>query len=65
VYSSIGIAVNLAARLCSVAEGGEILIDERTFQLIGSRLKAEQQPSKMLKGFDQPVPVWRVNGVSY
>ncbi len=63
-YSSIGIAINLASRLCSAAEGGEILIDGRTFKLIGSRLAAEQLPSKMLKGFDQPVPVWRVTGIS-
>src|SRR5450759_5421404 len=33
-YSSIDMAVNLASRLGSTAEGDEILADERTFQLL-------------------------------
>ena len=63
-YSSIGMVVNLAARLCAVADGGEVLIDERTYQLVGERLVTEALPPKVLKGIDQPVPVWKVSGMA-
>ena len=59
-YTSIGIAVNLASRLCSAAEGGEVLIDERTMQILGNHVATLPLPPKQLKGFDQPVPVWKV-----
>lgn len=62
-YSSIDMAVNLASRLGSTAEGDEILVDERTFQLLGRRLIATPLPPKHQKGFDQPMPVWQGSGL--
>jgi len=61
-YSAIGTGVNLAARLCATAEGGQILIDERTYQLTRSQVKAHALPPAELKGFSSPMPVWEVTG---
>lgn len=36
-YTAIGTAVNLATRLCAIAQGGEILVDVRTAELAGPR----------------------------
>jgi adenylate cyclase len=36
-YTAIGTAVNLASRLCDLAQGGEILVDVRTAELAGPR----------------------------
>ena len=62
-YSSIDMAVNLASRLGSTAEGDEILVDERTFQFLSRRLIATPLPPKHLKGFDQPMLVWQGSGL--
>jgi adenylate cyclase len=54
-YTAVGQAVNLASRLCSEAEHGEVLVDERTNELIPGK---ELQPggALRLKGYEQPVP---------
>jgi class 3 adenylate cyclase/ActR/RegA family two-component response regulator len=64
-YAAIGTVTNLAARLCSEAEGGEILVSQRARAalLAGSeaelpRLEAKGEIS--LKGFHRPLPVWRL-----
>ena len=62
-FTAIGSCVNLAARLCSVAGGGEILIDETIMRALGDKLIAEPTPPFSLKGFSQPVPAWRVSGL--
>lgn len=57
-YTAVGPAVNLAARLCAEAAHGEILVDQRTKDL----LRAETQGCELslgealnLKGFQLPV----------
>jgi adenylate cyclase len=62
-FTAIGSCVNLAARLCSVAEGGEILVDETFLHALGDELIAQPNPPYLLKGFSQPVPAWRVTGL--
>lgn len=62
-YSAIGSCVNLASRLCGEAVGGEILIDERTLQLLGNEIIARPLAPRQLKGFTQPIPVWEVLGL--
>ena len=62
-YSAIGSCVNLAARLCAAAEGGEILIEEHTLQLLENEVIARPLEARLLKGFVQPVPVWEVLGL--
>ena len=57
-YTAIGNVVNLASRLCSSAEDGEILIDRAAADAIGSSVRLVELDPRALKGFDQPVPVF-------
>jgi len=57
-YAAVGAAVNLASRLCAEAAHTEVLVDERTVELIGIERSAgalvASSPRK-LKGYAQPV----------
>ncbi|MGQ0579028.1 MAG: adenylate/guanylate cyclase domain-containing protein [Betaproteobacteria bacterium] len=58
-YTAVGPAVNLASRLCSEAAHGDVLVDERTTELLGSaETRAALRPCAplKLKGFRDPVP---------
>ncbi len=58
-YTAVGPAVNLASRLCSEAAHGDVLVDERTTELLGSAdIRAALRPCAPLnlKGFRDPVP---------
>lgn len=59
-YSAVGACVNLAARLCAIAEGGQVLIDEVIYEQVKETVRAERLPDQTLKGFSQPVKVWSV-----
>lgn len=59
-YTCIGDAVNVASRLCGLAEPGDILLGERTHALVRELGRFETLPPVQLKGKSQPVPVWRV-----
>lgn len=57
-YTAVGPAVNLAARLCSEAAHGQVLVDARTTALLdGEAGRRELEPGEalQLKGFQQPV----------
>ncbi|HZI15657.1 MAG TPA: adenylate/guanylate cyclase domain-containing protein [Myxococcus sp.] len=59
-YTCIGDAVNVAARLCALVGPGEILVGERTRQLVDANETAfEDLPPVRLKGKQQPVPLYR------
>ena len=58
-YTAVGPAVNLAARLCSEANHGEVLVDVRTRELLDDdarRADLHAGETLQLKGFPQPVP---------
>ncbi|MGI9641179.1 MAG: adenylate/guanylate cyclase domain-containing protein, partial [Acidimicrobiia bacterium] len=56
-----GAAVNLAARLCSHAGADEILASRAIRDLtIGKQLGFADEGTLALKGFDDPVGVYRV-----
>ena len=59
-YTVIGERVNLAARLCSVAEGEEIVIGHTTREQLGSLVVVEEMPALRLKGFTDAVQAWRL-----
>jgi len=59
-YTVIGDAVNLAMRLCANAEGGQILISESTFELLGERLPARKRETISVKGRERPVQVYEI-----
>ena len=57
-YTAVGPAVNLASRMCSEAEHGEVLVDQRTNELLdGGARERELRPGEALrlKGYEQPV----------
>jgi len=59
-FTVIGSHVNRAARLCSAAKAGEIMVSERVMQRVKGEFSCEATEPMTLKGFDQPVPVYRV-----
>jgi adenylate cyclase len=62
-YVAVGNAVNLAARLCSRAEDGEILLDSRTRAALDDPLleRLSARPPEVLKGFSEPIPVFALS----
>lgn len=59
-YTAIGAPVNLAARLCAVAEPGETLLNEATFEAVRGLVAAEPAPPLTVKGFSEPVRAFRM-----
>ena len=62
-YAAIGSVTNLAARLCSEAAGGQVLVDRKTMARVEALVQAEPVGPLTLKGFAHPVPAFRVNGL--
>lgn len=62
-FTVIGSNVNLCARLCSLAESGETLIPEDTYHLVRALVSADRLEPQHVKGFSQPVPVYRITGL--
>ncbi len=58
-----GQAVNAAARLQQLAETNEILVGPGAHRLAASAAELEPSGLRRLKGFSQPVPVWRAMSV--
>ena len=59
-FTSIGMPVNIAARLQGIAKGGEILISDTTFQKLAGEINAEVLPAVTVKGVNEPIAVYRV-----
>jgi class 3 adenylate cyclase len=60
-YGVIGNVTNLAARLCSEANGGQILISHRVHGFVSDHVCCEPLGSLQLKGFLNPVSVYAVS----
>ena len=61
-YTAVGNVVNLASRLCASAEDNQILVDRVAAEAIGAKAPLLPLDARNLKGFDQPVPVFAVDG---
>jgi class 3 adenylate cyclase len=61
----VGETPNLAARVQALAEPGTVVIAERTRQLIGGLFELADLGMRTLKGFAEPVRVWRVGGIGH
>lgn len=59
-FTVIGSNVNLCARLCSLAEAGEILLSEPTFLTVKGLISATRVDPLNVKGFSEPVPVYKM-----
>ena len=61
-YSLFGDSVNVASRLCSLAEADEILIDEPTYRRSGHQSDASKPEPMLLKGRRKPIIARRLCG---
>jgi adenylate cyclase len=63
-YTAIGTVVNLAARLCGEAKGGEVLVSDRIVSMLTGSIDAQRLDDVELKGMARPVPTYRVASLS-
>src|SRR6266571_975120 len=59
-YAAIGNVPNLAARLCGAARAGEILLDAQTEREVADFAEVEPIGPLALRGFQQPVPAFKL-----
>lgn len=59
-YGVVGAVNNLAARLCSRAESGSVLVSKRVYARVESRVEAEPVEALALKGFATPIPAYNI-----
>jgi len=62
-YGAIGNVTNLAARLCSEAGPGQILVSQRVLGRIEGMVQADPVSELVLKGFRQPVQAFNVSAL--
>jgi class 3 adenylate cyclase len=62
-YLAVGDAVNLAARLQSLASPGRILISEKTFQSISGSIDCSDLGMVTVKGKQELVHIYQVDGI--
>ena len=59
-YAAVGKVTNLAARLCTDAKSGQILVDRKVLSRIQDCADAEPIGNIVLKGFSQPVAAFNI-----
>jgi adenylate cyclase len=64
-YTPLGAVVNLAARLCSRAQPGEILLDHATQVAAGGVFVCTEVPAVELKGFNVPQRAFALNSTAF
>jgi len=57
-YTALGPTVNLAARLESMSENGQILVDQRTYSGLDTTFILKQHGTITPKGFKKAVTIW-------
>jgi adenylate cyclase len=62
-YGIVGMPVNTAARIESIASGGEVLIGEATHRLLEGLVEADPPQSLMMKGFRRPLVYYRTTRI--
>ncbi|MFA6546843.1 MAG: adenylate/guanylate cyclase domain-containing protein, partial [Limisphaerales bacterium] len=59
-YTVLGERVNLAARLCSIARRGEILLGSTTREQLGDLITVEEMDPLQLKGFSDSIAAFKL-----
>jgi adenylate cyclase len=62
-FTALGRIVNLGSRLCSAAQGGQVLISEATYDMIRPLATANNLGSMGLKGISQPTTVYELTHI--
>lgn len=61
-FSALGDDVNLAARLMTIARGGEILLSSNVYKAVNEYFTFEVRPTVMVKGKSKPIPLYQLIG---
>jgi adenylate cyclase len=61
-FTAIGDSVNVAARLCAMAKGGQVLATENTLGRAGAGFEAVRLPTSQVKGKEKGVNCYQVLG---
>jgi hypothetical protein len=61
-YTIIGAEANLAARLQSIAEPGQIVLSYETYALVREMFTAHSLPAIQMKGISRPVVPYAIDG---
>lgn len=59
-YATIGDPINVAARVCGVAEADQVVVTDATWRSLRDRVDGVSLGARSLKGKDAPVSLWRV-----
>jgi adenylate cyclase len=62
-YTVIGRAANLGARICDVAKGGQVLISQRTYDLVKEAVEVIRLPGQHFRGVARDVTVYHVTRI--
>jgi adenylate cyclase len=62
-FTAIGDSVNVAARLCGIARGGEVLAAQNTVVRAGGGFLVQPLPASQVKGKEKAVTTFRVLGI--
>jgi adenylate cyclase len=62
-YTVLGDVVNLASRLCDAALANQILITDATYELVAKDVRVTKLPQIRVKGKEDPVQVYQVEGL--
>jgi class 3 adenylate cyclase len=62
-YGAVGNVVILAARLCSAAASGQILVSQRLYSVLEDQIEVASVGELTLKGLTRPVPALNVTGL--
>ncbi len=63
-YTAIGSTVNLAARLCGIAQTGQVLVTSDTLMRAGPGVIQETSEAVLLKGIDVPIVPYSVKALT-
>ncbi len=63
-YTVIGDTANVAKRLQELAERGQILISQNTYQQAGDWVLADEKPPQSLRGKQDPINFYELKGLS-
>jgi adenylate cyclase len=61
-YTVIGDTANTSARLCGIAEAGQVIVSETTAARLGNRFDLAELPPAKLKGKERPLRCFDVKG---
>jgi adenylate cyclase len=63
-YTVMGRDVNLGARICGLAKGGQVLVSEATYEMVKAAVEAIALPNQQFKGVADNVTVYQVTEVA-